>query len=37
MMTCVMSVNNIGGEGAKALGPHLAQLTNLITLNLSCA
>jgi len=42
MMTtwlCVrlMSDNNIGVEGAKALGPHLAKLNNMITLNLAGA
>ena len=29
-----MSGNNIGDEGAKALGPHLAKLNNMTTLNL---
>jgi len=29
--------NNIGNEGAKALGPHLAKLNNMATLNLSGA
>ena len=30
-----MSANNIGVEGAKALGPHLATLSNMTTLDLS--
>jgi len=29
-----MPVNNIGEEGGKALGPHLAQLVNMHTLGL---
>jgi len=32
-----MSDNNIGVEGAKALGPHLAKLSNMATLELSSA
>jgi len=31
-----VSGNNIGDEGAKALGPHLAKLMNMRTLNLFC-
>ena len=31
-----VSGNNIGEEGAKALGPHLAKLVNMNTLVLSC-
>jgi len=29
--------NKIGGEGAKALGPHLAKLSNITELDLGCA
>jgi len=32
-----MSGNNIGDEGAKALGPHLAKLNNMETLGLGGA
>ena len=32
-----MSDNHIGDEGAKALGPHLAKLNNMTTLELSSA
>jgi len=32
-----MSGNNIGDEGAKALGPHLAKLSNMTTLYLQGA
>jgi len=32
-----MSDNNIGVEGAKALGPHVATLNNMTTLNVECA
>jgi len=32
----MMSVNNIREDGAKALGPHLAKLNNMTTLNLGC-
>ena len=35
-LVCV-SGNNIGVEGAKALGPHLAKLTNVATLHFACA
>ena len=31
VVVCVMSANNIGEEGAKALGPHLAKLTTMTT------
>ena len=31
----VVSVNGLGAEGAKALGPHVAKLLQLQTLNLS--
>ena len=34
---CMVSVNNIGVEGAKALGPHLAKLNNITALELNCA
>ena len=34
---CVMPANNIGEEGAKALGPHLAKLSNMTALYLGCA
>jgi len=32
----VVSDNDIGAEGAKALGPHVAKLLQLQTLNLNC-
>jgi len=32
-----MSANKIGVEGAKALGPHLAKLNNMATVDLLCA
>jgi len=31
----VMSGNNISEEGTKALGPHLAKLTNMVTFKLN--
>jgi len=34
---CVVSDNNIGAEGAKALAPHVAKLLLLQTLNFDCA
>ena len=34
---CLMSANNIGDEGAKSLGPHLAKLTSISLLGLACA
>ena len=36
LRACAMSDNNIGEEGAKALGPHLAKLNSMTTLYLSC-
>ena len=34
---CETPDNNIGAEGVKALGPHLAELNNVTTLDLSSA
>jgi len=37
VVVVVAAGNNIGEEGAKALGPHLAKLSNMTTLHLGCA
>jgi len=37
LCVCVMSDNDIGVEGAKALGPHLAKLSSMTTLELGSA
>ena len=33
---CLLAANDLGKEGAQALGPVLAKLTQLQTLNLGC-
>jgi len=35
VLVCVESGNNIGEEGAEALGPHLAKLSKMAKLNLA--
>ena len=37
LVVSVATGNNIGNEGAKALGPHLAKLSNMTALHLICS